>query len=121
MSGRASKRGFAARPGDVESWIKASDAPPRRMDDGAAFTARPTIDVTPTLRGRIKVAAFQRGVIATDRPPHCFPTIMKTGLHTPYRSIRFFYKILSPMLSWCQARTASCLSCRPVESGKEPR
>ena len=61
MSGRASKRGFAARPGDVESWIKAVHAPPRRMDDGAAFTARPTIDVTPTLRGRIKVAAFQRG------------------------------------------------------------
>jgi hypothetical protein len=87
MSGRASKRGFAARPGDVESWIKASDAPPRRMDDGAAFTARLTIDVTPALRGRIKVAAFQRGVIATDRPPHCFSTIVKMQLHTPYRSI----------------------------------
>ena len=73
------------------------------------------------LLDRIKVAAFQRGVIAIDRPPHCFSTIVKTGLHTPYRSIRFFHKILSPILSWCQARTASCLSCRPVESGKEPR
>jgi hypothetical protein len=57
MSGRASKRGFAARPGDVESWIKASDAPPPRMDDGAAFTARLTIDVTP-------------GLAAASRSPH---------------------------------------------------
>ena len=121
MNERVTRRGFAARPGDAESWIKASDAPPRRTDDTAAFTARLTIEVTPALRGRIKVAAFQRGVIATDRPPHCFSTIVKTGLHTPYRFARFFHKILSPILSWCQARTASCLSCRPVESGKEPR
>ena len=42
-------------------------------EDGAAapakavvFTARLTIDVTPTLRGRIKVIAFQRGVTAAD-------------------------------------------------------
>lgn len=30
------------------------------------FTARLTIDVTPALRGRIKVIAFQRGVTAAD-------------------------------------------------------
>jgi hypothetical protein len=66
MSERCTKRGFAARPGDAESWIKASDAPPRRVDEGAAFTARLTIDVTPALRGRIKVAAFQRGVTVAD-------------------------------------------------------
>lgn len=42
-------------------------------EDGAAaqakttvFTARLTIDVTPALRGRIKVIAFQRGVTAAD-------------------------------------------------------
>ncbi|UPK26505.1 hypothetical protein [Bradyrhizobium sp. 195] len=66
MSERSTKRGFASRPGDAESWIKASDAPPRRVDDGTAFTARLTIDVTPALRGRIKVAAFQSGVTVAD-------------------------------------------------------
>jgi hypothetical protein len=65
MSGRTSKGAFASRPGDAESWIKASDAPPIRKD-AAAFTARLTIDITPTLRGRIKVAAFQRGVTVAD-------------------------------------------------------
>ena len=66
MNERVTRRGFAARPGDAESWIKASDAPPRRTDDTAAFTARLTIDVTPALRGRIKVAAFQRGITVAD-------------------------------------------------------
>ncbi|MCA1414389.1 MULTISPECIES: hypothetical protein [Bradyrhizobium] len=66
MSERSTKRDFASRPGDAESWIKASDAPPRRVDEGAAFSARLTIDVTPALRGRIKVAAFQRGVTVAD-------------------------------------------------------
>jgi hypothetical protein len=66
MSERSYKRGFASRPGDAESWIKASDAAPRRLDDASAFTARLTIDVTPALRGRIKVTAFQRGVTVAD-------------------------------------------------------
>jgi hypothetical protein len=66
MSDRISKGAFASRPGDAESWIKASDAPPIRKDDAAAFTARLTIDITPTLRGRIKVVAFQRGVTVAD-------------------------------------------------------
>ena len=66
MSKRPVERGFASRPGDAESWAKASDAPPRSADDAAAFTARLTIDVTPALRGRIKVAAFQRGVTVAD-------------------------------------------------------
>jgi hypothetical protein len=46
-----------------------------RADTGAAaseaakasiFTARLTIDVTPALRGRIKVIAFGRGITAAD-------------------------------------------------------
>ena len=53
MSERATRRGFAARPGDAESWIKTRDAPTRRGDEPSAFTARLTIDVTPALRGRI--------------------------------------------------------------------
>ncbi len=36
------------------------------MNDAAGYTARLTIDVTPALRGRIKVVAFQRGVTVAD-------------------------------------------------------
>ena len=66
MSERATRRGFAARPGDVESWIKASEAPARRSDEASTFSARLTIDITPTLRGRIKVAAFRSGITVAD-------------------------------------------------------
>ncbi|WP_292044383.1 MULTISPECIES: hypothetical protein [unclassified Brevundimonas] len=66
MSQRCPKRGFAARPADPESWIKASDSPAVRATDGAAFTARLTIDITPDLRGRIKIVAFQRGVTVAE-------------------------------------------------------
>ena len=66
MSERSPKRGFAARPADPESWIKATEPPPVRTGDAAAFTARLTIDITPELRGRIKIVAFQRGVTVAD-------------------------------------------------------
>jgi len=66
MTDRSNRRGFASRPSDAEGWIKASDTPPRGADDGTTFTARLTIDVTPALRGRIKVAAFKRGVTVAE-------------------------------------------------------
>ncbi|MGY8606079.1 ribbon-helix-helix protein [Gluconobacter cerinus] len=58
MTGRRMLPGFAARPADPERWVTTPEkpAPPNR------FTARLTIDVTPALRGRLKVAAFQRGI-----------------------------------------------------------
>ncbi len=65
MSARPNRRGFAARPADPEHWIKAAEAPPQR-DATVGFTARLTIDVTPELRGRIKIAAFQRGVTVAE-------------------------------------------------------
>lgn len=65
MSDRPTRRGFAARPSDPEHWIKAADTPPR-ADAVSAFTARLTIDVTPELRGRIKIAAFQCGITVAD-------------------------------------------------------
>lgn len=65
MSERPTRRGFASRPADPEHWIKAADTPPRD-DNAAGFTARLTIDVTPDLRGRIKIAAFQRGITVAD-------------------------------------------------------
>ena len=62
MTRAPGKSRFASRPRDPESWIKAADAPPDSKAAGEAFTARLTIDITPELRGRIKVAAFRRGV-----------------------------------------------------------
>ena len=65
MSERSAKRGFAARPGDADSWVRAPEPPPasRPRED---FSARLTIDVTPALRGRIKVTAFRRGMTVAD-------------------------------------------------------
>ena len=65
MSERLPRKSFAARPADPEHWIKAADTMTR---DGAAssYTARLTIDVTPELRGRIKIAAFRRGQTVAD-------------------------------------------------------
>ena len=37
-----------------------------RIADASGFTARLTIDITPELRGRIKIIAFQRGVTVAD-------------------------------------------------------
>jgi hypothetical protein len=54
-------RSFAKRPSDPEAWIRAPEpATPK------PFTARLTIDVTPELRGRIKIAAFGQGVTVAD-------------------------------------------------------
>lgn len=66
MTERPQKRAFAARPADPETWIKACDPQRLRDSDAAAFTARLTIDVTSDMRGRIKIAAFQRGVTVAD-------------------------------------------------------
>ena len=66
MTGRSDKRGFAARPADPDGWIKAGDARPAREGAAATHSARLTIDITPELRGRIKIAAFGRGITVTD-------------------------------------------------------
>lgn len=66
MTGRSQKGAFTARPADPESWVKASDPRHTRNGEAAAFTARLTIDVTPDMRGQIKIAAFQRGVTVAD-------------------------------------------------------
>ncbi len=67
MSRAGSKAPFATRPGATRSaadaWVSVADA---RSATSPAFTARLTIDVTPTLRARIKVTAFQRGLTVAD-------------------------------------------------------
>ena len=47
------------------AWVHREDSTATPAKAGV-FTARLTIDVTPALRGRIKVIAFQRGVTAAD-------------------------------------------------------
>lgn len=65
MTERSSKRSFAACPRDPESWMRAPDWSTVRAPS-ADFTARLMIDVTPALRGRIEIAAFQRDLTVAD-------------------------------------------------------
>ena len=65
MNDRPARRGFASRPADPDQWIRAAGASPRN-DSATGYTARLTIDVTPDQRGRIKIAAFQRGITVAD-------------------------------------------------------
>src|SRR5690606_26921137 len=50
MTAGTDKPGFATRPADPDSWIKAGDAPPQRTDAAGAYSARLTVDITPALR-----------------------------------------------------------------------
>ena len=54
---------FGSRPTDPDAWVRRKEktAPPAE-----AFTARLTIDVTPALRGRIRMTAFRQGVTMAD-------------------------------------------------------
>ena len=65
MTSRNPKRGFVTRPTDSDAWIRAPEPQAERNND-PGFTARLTIDVTPALRGRIKIIAFQRGITVAD-------------------------------------------------------
>jgi hypothetical protein len=66
MKAVSSNRGFAARPSDPDTWVRKPDSNPDKGAKSDLFTARLTIDVTPELRGRIKVAAFGRGITVAD-------------------------------------------------------
>ena len=67
MNGHAPKPApFAARPRNPDAWVRAPEAAGAAPPKADVFTARLTIDVTPELRGRIKVAAFRRGLTVAD-------------------------------------------------------
>ncbi len=51
------------RDPEAERWVHGSEAAPPKAD---VYTARLTVDVTPDLRGRIKVVAFQRGLTVAE-------------------------------------------------------
>lgn len=57
-----SGRNFASRPSDPDAWVRR----PTPLRSADANTARLTIDVTPELRGRIKMTAFARGQTVAD-------------------------------------------------------
>jgi len=64
MKRNMEKREFVSRPVDPDGWVRAGDTAVNRKT--ADFTARLTIDITPALRGRIKVAAFRGGMTVAD-------------------------------------------------------
>ena len=66
MTARDRNTGFAARPRDAESWVRTPDPSSSASVAADIHTARLTVDITPALRGRIKIAAFQRGVTVAD-------------------------------------------------------
>ncbi|TWB34652.1 hypothetical protein [Nitrospirillum pindoramense] len=57
---------LGARPrDDAQRWVD-GDGKGRAAPKAEAYSARLTIDVTPALRGRIKVAAFHQGITVAD-------------------------------------------------------
>lgn len=51
----------------AEAWVRVGETSDLdALARGEVYTARLTLDVTPALRGRIKVAAFTRGVTVAD-------------------------------------------------------
>jgi len=63
---RDHKHGFAARPSNPDNWVRSADADRHGAAEPSPNSARLTVDVTPALRGRIKVVAFRRGLTAAD-------------------------------------------------------
>lgn len=57
----------AADPG-AETWVRQGEAAGNGADAARReiYTARLTIDVTPALRGRIKIVAFRQGMTVAD-------------------------------------------------------
>jgi hypothetical protein len=67
-SSAAQKRApIGRKPGadPASTWVRQADAP-EAVAKASIYTARLTIDVTPALRGRIKVIAFELGVTAAE-------------------------------------------------------
>ena len=67
MSARAAQTRASPRvPATPRAGSRAPEPHRRAAASRDLFTARLTIDVTPALRGRIKIAAFQRGITVAD-------------------------------------------------------
>ena len=66
MMARDPRRSFAERPSDPDAWVRKPEPTAANGTKADGFTARLTIDVTPELRGRIKVEAFRRGMTVAE-------------------------------------------------------
>lgn len=64
MKKMPTEAGFATRPGAAERWIR--QPAPNASAAAAPFSARLTIDVTPAMRQRLKLAAVTRGTTVAD-------------------------------------------------------
>ena len=64
---KQARAAIGRRPGTdpASTWVRQADASDASTK-ASIYTARLTIDVTPALRGRIKVIAFQGGHTAAD-------------------------------------------------------
>lgn len=58
------KSGFATRPGPADRWIAGNK--PGGAASPENFSARLTIDVTPAMRRRLKLAAVRQGTTVAD-------------------------------------------------------
>lgn len=59
-------RRFTSRPGDADHWVRAAEPPISAVNAPNPYTARLTIDITPELRRRLKLAALQQGQSVAD-------------------------------------------------------
>ena len=66
MTARDARPSFAARPRDPDAWVRAPQPGGGAPAKSDVYTARLTVDVTPELRGRLKIAAFRRGLTLAD-------------------------------------------------------
>ena len=65
MSGRRVVIGARPPPSpEAEAWVRTGDG--AHVEKADLYTARLTLDVTPALRARIKVAAFTTGVTVAE-------------------------------------------------------
>ncbi|MFA7504691.1 MAG: chromosome partitioning protein ParB [Burkholderiaceae bacterium] len=63
---RRPPRQFATRPRNPEAWVAAPETATGTPAARPANSARLTVDVTPALRQRIKLAALRRGTTLAD-------------------------------------------------------
>lgn len=59
-------RRFTSRPGDADQWVRSAEQQAPAVALPNPYTARLTIDITPELRRRLKLAALQQGQTVAD-------------------------------------------------------
>jgi hypothetical protein len=59
-------RRFTSRPGDADQWVRAAETATAVAPPPNPYTARLTIDITPALRRRLKLAALRQSQTVAD-------------------------------------------------------